>query len=380
MDQPIATRRTNNRKHKSSWHFPPYYRCVEFLLVNPRILLSLRRDSIPISFHREHLSDWHAVDYLVARVLNETTHARYLIYRRFQHKGGRHNNLPVSSKLFNMDMDDPSPDHDTQYQPQSTYGAVMTEAAQKERRNSIRDILADDSLTPLEKRRGIQSLMDGRRRSSNATHSSTDSGGMARAAAETAAFYNSDTEDDPMDEGATGAAGGPYQYENGGAAGQSNGQPHRRKGRSTSLPGWSEVGMQTVAPVAAPGTSNSVWDDPINVSRRMEKTRPPCSHYERNCTIVSPCCGLAFGCRICHDECPTLPVPFARRPAQTGDANPPPPPRINWADADTPKRKQSKRPSLPLGFDEEETHHEIDRFAIREIICRLCYVRQSSKT
>jgi CHY zinc finger len=27
-----------------------------------------------------------------------------------------------------------------------------------------------------------------------------------------------------------------------------------------------------------------------------------CVHYERNCTIIAPCCGRTFGCRICHDE------------------------------------------------------------------------------
>jgi uncharacterized CHY-type Zn-finger protein len=27
-----------------------------------------------------------------------------------------------------------------------------------------------------------------------------------------------------------------------------------------------------------------------------------CVHYERNCSIVAPCCNRVFGCRICHDE------------------------------------------------------------------------------
>ncbi len=264
----------------------------------------------------------------------------------------------------------------------------MSEAAQKERRNSIRDILSDESLTPLEKRRSIQCLMDGRRRSSNATHSSSDSGGMAHAAAEAAAYYTSDNEDDPMD--ASGSAASSYQYgDDVGCPTAEDGQPlHRRKGRSTSLPGWSDVGVQAVAPLAAASAKNnpnSIWDDPLNVSRRMEKSRPPCSHYERNCTIISPCCGLAFGCRICHDECPVLPMPFAKRPQRysaSGDnANMEPQPvRIHWADADAAKRRQEKRPSLPLGFDETETNHQIDRFKIAEIICRLCHVRQSSKT
>jgi len=27
-----------------------------------------------------------------------------------------------------------------------------------------------------------------------------------------------------------------------------------------------------------------------------------CVHYERNCSIVAPCCGRVYGCRVCHDE------------------------------------------------------------------------------
>lgn len=311
---------------------------------------------------------------------------------------------------FNMETDEPinyEYDNSNHQSRQDCFGAAMSEAAQKERRNSIRDILADDSLTPLEKRRTIQSLMDGRRRSSNATHSSSESGGMAQAAAEAAAYYCSDNEDDPMDatgssyahvsvntntnaSAATAAVAVAAAYQYGHAAGgamSEDGQPmHRRRERATSLPGWSDVGVQAVAPLAAASAKNnpnSIWDDPLNVSRRMEKSRPACNHYERNCTIISPCCGLAFGCRICHDECPILPMPFAKRPQRhsgDGATAEPQPVRIHWADADAAKRRQEKRPSLPLGFDEAETHHQIDRFAIAEIICRLCHVRQSSKT
>ncbi|EEC45936.1 predicted protein, partial [Phaeodactylum tricornutum CCAP 1055/1] len=74
----------------------------------------------------------------------------------------------------------------------------------------------------------------------------------------------------------------------------------------------------------------------------MEQSRPKCHHYDRNCTLISPCCGLAFGCRICHEECPVLPPPLQQ-----------------WS---------------------QQTHHAFDRFAVREVICRQCYLRQSSKT
>jgi hypothetical protein len=299
-------------------------------------------------------------------------------------------------------------------------GVAMTERAQQVRRNSIRDILGDDDLTPLEKRKSIQSLMDGRRRSSNGTRSSSGSTGeMERAAAEAAEFYSSDTDDDCAMEGISGTEQQQYyqqqqqqQYQQqqqqqqqqqheqqqqhpsenqDGGAGDGAAPnkvdwntPHGRKQRSASLPGWSEGGMNAVAPLAA-ASSNNVWDEPINVNRRMEKSRPACNHYERNCTIISPCCGLAFGCRICHDECPVLPMPFSKRQINAAmEANggqQQHPSRVNWQDnVEGVKQKQEKRRSLPLGFDEEETHHEIDRFAMKEIICRLCYVRQSSKT
>ena len=53
-----------------------------------------------------------------------------------------------------------------------------------------------------------------------------------------------------------------------------------------------------------------------------------CVHYpERKCNIIAPCCGEIFGCRICHDE-------------QVTDG------------------------------------HEINRFDIREVVCKECNTRQ----
>ena len=28
----------------------------------------------------------------------------------------------------------------------------------------------------------------------------------------------------------------------------------------------------------------------------------PCAHYQRGCEILSPCCQLWYGCRLCHNE------------------------------------------------------------------------------
>lgn len=57
-------------------------------------------------------------------------------------------------------------------------------------------------------------------------------------------------------------------------------------------------------------------------------TAIPCVHYERKCNIIAPCCGKIYGCRVCHDE-------------------------------------------LTNG-----SHGPMDRFKIREIVCKECNVRQ----
>lgn len=72
---------------------------------------------------------------------------------------------------------------------------------------------------------------------------------------------------------------------------------------------------------------------------RLEVAAPPtpvipdqdnaaCVHYERNCSIVAPCCGRIFGCRVCHDEL------------------------------------------SPSG------HPPMDRFMVREVVCKRCNTRQ----
>uniref|UniRef100_A0A7S2Y952 RING-type domain-containing protein n=2 Tax=Entomoneis paludosa TaxID=265537 RepID=A0A7S2Y952_9STRA len=178
----------------------------------------------------------------------------------------------------------------------------MTVTQERERRASIKAILADDTLAPIEKRRSIQHLMDGRR-------SSMSGGSMA----------------------------------------------------SSVQPGFGDDDNNTIVSYG--------YDKDFAISneqtKRTEESRPPCHHYERGCTIIAPCCGGAFGCRICHDDCPVLP------------------PRISNAG------QYHRSASLPSSFtiisesncgDEHDTHHQIDRFAIREVICRQCYSRQPSKT
>lgn len=130
----------------------------------------------------------------------------------------------------------------------------------------------------------------------------------------------------------------------------------------------------------------------MELARKLEKGRPPCGHYQRNCSIVSPCCGLVFGCRICHDDFPELPPPFllkresdgdgsatsmeedSKMPAQSGSSS------VSNGASTQLSSTYVRSTSLPVNFEDEETHHNIDRFAIAEVICRECYTRQSSKT
>jgi hypothetical protein len=199
----------------------------------------------------------------------------------------------------------------------------MSEEEERTRRASIKAILADNTITPTERRRSIQHLMDGRRSSiGTSSVASTSSVG-------------SDTDNDY----------GNHQY----GYGDSNSDIHQQ-GQISQGTLFLPEGEQCI-PIANENT------------KRAEQTRPHCDHYVRNCTLITPCCGAAFGCRICHDESPVLPPLLMMK--QT--------------------RRYPRSSSLPGSFTSmlqtpEETHHQVDRFAVKEVICRECYTKQSSKT
>jgi len=301
-----------------------------------------------------------------------------------------------------------------QRQPQMRR-ASMTADEQKERRASIQAIMKDPGLTPQERRKSVQALMDGRRRSSTASLGGAG-GGMAAAAAAAAAAYGDSSDSDGSDTDADmrGSSSVASSSEGGGGVGAARSRRQKRSSlRSSFIDGVASMntgsggvpGDGPASPAMATrrrsshqssGSSYSV--DPasghhlgsaIGSSRKMEKTRPHCDHYDRKCTIISPCCGLAFGCRICHDDCPVLPPPIfnqggsgaaddgaggAAAAAGGRDSNA----GLNGGGGG--KRRIGRSASMPSAFSEEETHHDIDRFAIREVICRACYTRQSSKT
>ena len=289
--------------------------------------------------------------------------------------------------------------------PQSVASARsgMSQEEQDERRKQIREILNNSSLSQTEKSRTIQSLMDGRasRRSSVGSRSvgslsvcsQEDAASctsrtptdyvntMAKVAAAAAEYYSSDEEGDAV---MSDAPDDIYGYDESDARSVASeithsshqsandlppaGSYRQLHGRSYSLQDWNDETR------AAAAVNTSFISNPAQISRLMEQSRPECGHYERNCTIISPCCGLAFGCRICHDECPVLPPPL--RFQRTKDDS-----LFGDKMKKVSQPKAERRRSMPIGLEEEEeNHHAIDRFAIREVLCRQCYTRQSSKT
>ena len=132
-----------------------------------------------------------------------------------------------------------------------------------------------------------------------------------------------------------------------------------------------------VPAVAAGSTAGPSPHSSVEVCRRAVETAPTCTHYERNCHIVSPCCGATFGCRICHDDCPVLPPPLEYQCVAAGVSGGG---KGGMDGGDGAYRRVLRTASMPsdLGTGPPE-HHAIDRFAIREVICRECYTRQGSK-
>ena len=76
------------------------------------------------------------------------------------------------------------------------------------------------------------------------------------------------------------------------------------------------------------GGRTQVSTAPSPIMPQQEDTK--CSHYERNCNIIAPCCNRIVGCRICHDE------------------------------------------TSPPG------HPPMNRFMVREVVCKHCGVRQNA--
>ena len=126
-----------------------------------------------------------------------------------------------------------------------------------------------------------------------------------------------------------------------------------------------------------------------DISRRAIETAPPCTHYERNCHIVSPCCGATFGCRICHDDCPVLPPSLNQLNMMGHNSGGELQMDVGmdtggFGEGGGRKFQRVLRTSsMPSNFASSigpPEHHNVDRFAIKEVICRECFTKQSSKT
>mmetsp|Transcript_3409 Transcript_3409/g.6305 ORF Transcript_3409/g.6305 Transcript_3409/m.6305 type:complete len:530 (-) Transcript_3409:302-1891(-) len=97
-----------------------------------------------------------------------------------------------------------------------------------------------------------------------------------------------------------------------------------------------------------------------------------CTHYNRGNWIISQCCGLIFGCRICHDEYWQKIESTAAVRAATASSS-----SSNYSEICYDARSNSEGNNSNL---ENMTPHVIDRFGIKEIICKKCNFRQNSAT
>jgi hypothetical protein len=235
----------------------------------------------------------------------------------------------ADSYAMDIDEEEEAPPRPVDVTPQMQRRGSMSAQEERQRRASIKAILADTSIPDVERRRSIQHLMDGRR-------ASMDGRALTPPPQRRSEFEES-------------------QGQNGHGS-MSQGLSSFPVASADLLNGSSMLNASMYDFTAQPMANEQ--------TKRAELTRPVCSHYDRNCTIVSPCCGTAFGCRICHDDCPVLA------------------PKTSVQQA---RRRYPRSSSMPSSFTNmnavpEDTHHTIDRFAIAEIICRECFTRQNSKT
>ncbi len=275
-------------------------------------------------------------------------HSSSVEQRNQQNGGSTNNSNNVGS--YNDGNTDQERDHDS-----------GEEAESKERRESIKRIMKDPNLTSEQRRFSLQLLMDGRRRSSFGQT-------FAEAARNVAAEFaeDEDTNGSSNSNNATLSTSGDSEY------------------------GSSDVLAENPSTMVAYTLSGEPNGDP----RQLEQNRPSCTHYRRNCSIISPCCGMVFSCRLCHNECQTLGIPFMNRLRQNNNSqvNKKQSCMANGCVATVPStsiseemnekcqlRSISNRSNRSLHESSGDTQHEIDRFSISEVICRVCYTRQSSK-
>lgn len=249
--------------------------------------------------------------------------------------------------------------------------------SEQERRASIKAIMTDISLTEEERRRSIQQIMDGRRRSSM-NHLRRSSTGYLSTGERTQ--DETSTEEDGCD------VVSPITTPVGNMR-RAYKRSHSEPIRSASIK-FDVLNIQEEEPETFPNVAYDIDGRPTGDPKELEMNRPNCDHYERNCSLISPCCGMVFGCRICHDECDDLCPPIFKveldEIMSKNDSDPSHvPQKIKLKDGM--KAKHSRRGSMSsimssISAMGDDVHHNIDRFSVVEVICRQCYTLQSSKT
>jgi hypothetical protein len=259
-----------------------------------------------------------------------------------------------------------------------------------ERRASIQTIMRDTKLTETQRRKSIQSLMDGRRRSSLVNFQKCRASSSMAASAKIVQDQFSDSDDEWKD-----VSNSDSQIASSLATDVQRQMLKRahldyKRGESSSSSSYLNASALNIEQMNLSGTppgarkhiaydleGNSAGDP-----QKLEESRPECNHYDRKCSTISPCCGMVFGCRLCHDDCDQLNIPIYRTD-DTGDKSEHIPRKIKVASGSIPKfSKRGSMSSIMSCISEmgDDVHHNIDRFVVEEIICRVCFARQSSKT
>lgn len=185
--------------------------------------------------------------------------------------------------------------------PQPRRGSMSLQE-ERERRASIQNIMADPKMSPLAKRRSIQHLMDGRRQSLTAAVGNNNNNNNNHCCIpQLPSLHDLNGNDQHMN-------GHYHQYSN------------SEQQNAAEMYGYGDTDTNASDRGGGAGrcTTTTTNTHPSLASTSMlgalcnEQTRnavlnaPTCPHYDRKCTIISPCCGAPFGCRFCHDDCPTL--------------------------------------------------------------------------
>lgn len=295
---------------------------------------------------------------------------------------------PASIQTDNDESSETSPQppvHQVHYSRSSSTVSSAVEGSvadgffsEQERRASIKAIMTDTSLTEEERRRSIQQVMDGRRRASMNHLRRSSTGYLStgeRTQDETSIEENGSDVVSPITT-PVGNTRRPFK------------RSHSEPIRSASIKFDVLHLQEEEEPETFPNVAYDIDGRPTGVPKEFEMNRPKCDHYERNCSLISPCCGMVFGCRICHDECDNLCPPIFK--VELDDIMPKNdsnlshvPQKIKLKDGM--KAKHSRRGSMSsimssISAMGDDVHHNIDRFSVVEVICRQCYTRQSSKT